>query len=170
MNALRRAALTLHALSEHDRQWMLQRLAVPQQEALRQHLAELAELGIPRDQGLIDEALARPTGSTDWRERLAGVAAGELEALLRHEPAGAVARILAAGPWPWHQALLASLPPERAEAIEQARALTVDAGSELGEWLAQRLDQRCTQAGIALAAPGRLPLLGARALKPGVSL
>lgn len=55
---LRRAALALHALGTADRDWLLQRLATPQQQALATLLAELQELGIPPDAGVIRTALS----------------------------------------------------------------------------------------------------------------
>lgn len=47
--AVRRAALMLHGLAEADRRWLLERLAPAQRQAIEPLLAELAELGIPRD-------------------------------------------------------------------------------------------------------------------------
>lgn len=57
----RRAALTLHALHTEDRDWVLAQLGGPQRAQLEALLAELAELGIPRDADLVSAALAART-------------------------------------------------------------------------------------------------------------
>jgi hypothetical protein len=54
----RRAALTLHALHADDRDWVLSQLGRPQRVELEALLAELTELGIPRDPELVNTALA----------------------------------------------------------------------------------------------------------------
>ena len=54
----RRAALTLHALHADDRDWVLSQLSGPQRGELEALLAELSELGIPRDPELVNTALA----------------------------------------------------------------------------------------------------------------
>lgn len=56
-SGLRRAALALHALGEDDRAWLLERLPAGQQASLRSLLAELSELGMPRDGAVIRAAL-----------------------------------------------------------------------------------------------------------------
>lgn len=55
---MRRAALTLHALHGDDRAWVLGQLRGPQRNELEALLAELTELGIPRDTELVNTALA----------------------------------------------------------------------------------------------------------------
>ena len=58
----RRAALTLHALEQSDRAWLLGQLGPGQRELLAPLLADLESLGIPRDRALIQDALtAEPT-------------------------------------------------------------------------------------------------------------
>jgi hypothetical protein len=54
----RLAALTVHALSAPDRDWLLARLTPAQATRLRGFLSELEELGIPPDPSLIDSARA----------------------------------------------------------------------------------------------------------------
>lgn len=58
MGEKRRAALTLHALHADDRDWVLGQLGRPQRVELEALLAELTELGIPRDPELVNTALA----------------------------------------------------------------------------------------------------------------
>jgi hypothetical protein len=57
-SGLRRAALTLHALGAADRDWLLQRLPLPERETLAELLVELRELDIPRDAQVIRVALS----------------------------------------------------------------------------------------------------------------
>jgi hypothetical protein len=56
-NGTRRAALTLHALERSDRAWLLGQLSHGQRELLEPLLADLETLGIPRDRGLIQDAM-----------------------------------------------------------------------------------------------------------------
>lgn len=159
MNEMRRAALTIHALQEDDRRWILARLAPQIQQALEPLLAELAELGIPADSRLIEEVLQGQPGTDSaqvqapWRRELAAADARRLEELLQGEPPAMVARILSAGPWPWEHDLLAGLPPDRRDAVLAGReALVSRPGARaLDEWLAQRLQGRCASRPSAAA-------------------
>lgn len=53
----RLAALTLHALAEDDRQWILGQVSPAQRQALQALLLELESLGIPKDRSLVEAAL-----------------------------------------------------------------------------------------------------------------
>jgi hypothetical protein len=55
---LRRCALALHALHAHDREWMLARLDSGAAEDVRRLLAEIVELGLPREGSIVKQALA----------------------------------------------------------------------------------------------------------------
>lgn len=97
---LRQSALTLHALAAQDRAWVLAALPGGQRAALQPLLAELEEIGIPRDPDLLEAAQPRAA-----RQR----SAGELDALarvLRREPPRVAAVFLAAEPWPWRGEVL----------------------------------------------------------------
>lgn len=155
MNDTRRAALTLHALPEADRQWVLQRLEPMLQQTLQGHLEELAELGIPSDPSLIKQALSEAAARDgDWRRRLDGRDAALVHELLADEPAGVLARVLQAGPWSWESALLSQVPAHRRSTAEQARRALPPESVELNEWLAQRLERRCAERLAVLEAPG----------------
>lgn len=104
MDGQRQAALALHGLPEADRAWMLGQLAEPQRVQVSRLLAELAELGIPREPIPIPVAAPAP------------MRPGLREALHRESP-DFVAALLAAEPWPWKAAYLASLPRARRAAI-----------------------------------------------------
>jgi hypothetical protein len=105
LDGSRRAALLLHAMSGTSRQWVLEQLPEVQRETLCGLLAELWELGIPADPALLEETLAEqqppePTGIAPQRAEAQRVRIGKaplllLWAVLRDEPAGLIARLLA---------------------------------------------------------------------------
>ena len=111
---LRQSALALHALASQDRAWVLAALPEGQRAALQPLLAELEEIGIPRDADLL-QAVQPPAA----RQR----SAGELDALarlLRREPPGVAAVFLAAEAWPW-----------RREVLQQVGARAAEPGSDV---------------------------------------
>ncbi len=85
----RQAALTLHALPQSDRNWLLDALEPEDREQLNQLLEELRTLGIPGDSGLVAE-LAKaevPAASPrDWLGALDAVGASALATVLRPQP------------------------------------------------------------------------------------
>jgi len=106
--ALRRCALTLHALGAHDRGWLLAKLPASQREELDRLLGELQLLGIPAEPQLARAALK---GSLDRAVETAPVApaqagrsggidfldpsqAGALAQVLQHEPAALIAHVV----------------------------------------------------------------------------
>ena len=114
----RQAALTLQAMTAADRRWMLSQLAADQRALMETLLAELAELGIPADPALLEQALrdgAAPAGANgaagepdDDAERALRLAdPARLAQLLQHEPDQLVARLLLAADWPWQAEMLA---------------------------------------------------------------
>lgn len=130
----RRAALTVHALAEQDRQWLMAQLTPDEAARLQPLLNELNQLGIPREVGLIGQLLqdASHVGtassqvpplhideSVDSNRQFVDhdPAANELGALdqaeasdlarmLRHEPPMLVAHLLHMRHWPWAADLL----------------------------------------------------------------
>lgn len=88
-SSVQRAALTLHALGEHDRQWMLRSLSAAQRRLLQPLLQELDALGIPRDAGLLE-----PVGA-GAREQ--GAASSPLASLADADP-NVLAAIVSAEP------------------------------------------------------------------------
>lgn len=123
----RRAALLAHAMGSADRAWLLASLPPPHRHAMQGWLDELRELGIPPDATLLHDAIAAPvtTEPEEPRERLAKLDARQLQALahvLKDEPAGLTARLLALRPWPWKDALVALLPAGRVQSAESVPA------------------------------------------------
>ena len=119
----RRAALTLHSLAEHDRDWVLRRLDPHQQSQIEQHLGELGGLGIVADARLVEQALRPQAAAPEpgWREAVRACDALRLHEGLRHEPAALMARVLNSGPWPWEAAFLALLEPAQRARVAECR-------------------------------------------------
>lgn len=97
---LRQSALALHALAAQDRAWVLAALSEGQRAVLQPLLAELEEIGIPRDADLLQAVQPPATGARS---------SGELDVLarlLRREPRGVAAGFLNAESWPWRREVL----------------------------------------------------------------
>ncbi len=140
----RRAALTLHALPAADREWVIRRLDPGQQQLVDEHLRELQALGVVADQRLVQQALAWAAShepASSWRGTLIACDAASIQALLWSEPASLIARVLAQGPWPWEEALLAALGPTRSDQVRALRN-SKRANSALDDWLMHELVRR----------------------------
>jgi hypothetical protein len=141
----RRAALTIHALPAADREWMMQRLDLPQRRTMEVLLGELDSLGVVADARMVEQALAavtEPKAEPVWHWTLAGCDADTMLACLKDEPAMLVARVLERGPWPWDSALLERMHPLRRRHVEQCRRDGTPASAGLDEWVLTRLAQR----------------------------
>lgn len=100
--ALRRAALSLHALQVEDRDWILSALPGGQGDVLRGLLKELQDLGIPAQELLPHPRDAQPP--SPLRTTLpppSGVVARELARLLAVEPPRVRSVLLEAHPREW---------------------------------------------------------------------
>jgi len=186
--ATRRAALLLHALSESDRAWLLERLAEAERSALGALLHELEALGIPADGALVAEVVGGlpgqgqvPSTPADGPEargaELARARPEALVAVLCDEPPGLVARVLHLREWPWKAEVLRRLGPAKAERVRALlvsleRSAAPGAGAALSERLVARLGERLggsDRGTAANGAPGRgwLGLGAARLLGRG---
>ncbi len=127
----RSAALLLHALSEADRHWLLQRLRPEESAVLRPMLTELRQMGMPADRSMVSAALrgvsfldasdSRP-GADSTRSATSGTLPGNTDAdrivwlkqsapaalaeVLRAEPPKVIAHVLLLADWPWRAQLL----------------------------------------------------------------
>lgn len=85
--ALRRAALSLHALEADDRDWILHALPSSQSSVLRTLVSELQDLGIPAEELLPQQsAVQRANPRSRTLAPLTGAAARDLAGLLAMEP------------------------------------------------------------------------------------
>ena len=139
----RHAALAIHALSDEDQRWMLERLPQARREVLDPLLAELRELGIPRDAGeaspagspaRIAPAVAAPAPSLSDVDWLAQLPASTIVAGLAGEAPQVVAALLACRAWPWADEVAAAFSVAVPASMPAPRLLEV-----LGRGLAQRL-------------------------------
>ncbi|MBV8464759.1 MAG: hypothetical protein JO218_02330 [Burkholderiales bacterium] len=125
-DASRQSALLVHGLAQADRDWLLTQLPENDRARLAGHLAELAELGVPADPGLLDTVLAqvgpRPAarGKTDPRQTLRRAGAEVMLQLLGQEPAWMIGTVLSIESWPWREALVEGLDASRRERVRQA--------------------------------------------------
>src|SRR4051812_22825027 len=120
---LQRAALTLHALSERDRAWLLAALAPTQRERLAPLLAELEALGIPREPDLlsqVQDTTAPPVAS--WPQQMDAREIDALADMLAREPIVLTQVVLAMQPWNWTTRFLAALDAPRRVQMESVRA------------------------------------------------
>lgn len=115
---LRRAALTLHALSDGDREWMLDSLAPRERQSLEPLLADLRALGIPRDPSLVPSGPADESHRRSWPEALDARELAALERVLAAEPVAVTRVLLAMQPWPWATQLLGNMDASRREAVQ----------------------------------------------------
>jgi len=158
MTHLREAALALHALGSDDRAWLIERLTPAQQRAVAPLLAELAELGIPADARLVDEALHQSARSntSDAQQRIAALDAAQVAGLLRGEPASFVACVLGLAAWPWARGYVERLEATARRQLEDALHEAPAATAPLRAWLLETLAGRIDAGAIALDAPERL--------------
>lgn len=148
----RHAALMLHAMGEADRAWALARLQPAERARVAPLLDELRELGVPADRRWVAQVLdtsmpatpATPAMSDSPRQRVADANAQRVAEALMAEPAQLVLRVLALGPWPWRDEVLATLRARRGELFDPSSApeAAVIASPALDRSLLQRLAVR----------------------------
>jgi hypothetical protein len=110
--AARRAALTIHALGEEDRAWMLGQLQPRQRAVLEPLLGELRELGVQADRSALEQIESDSPASVTAAARLGRLGRPEirrLARLLEQEPPQLTRALLSAGDPAWRNALLKSL-------------------------------------------------------------
>jgi hypothetical protein len=96
--AMRRCALTLHAIGAHDREWLLTKLPADRGDELERLVEELQSLGIPADPCLAREALKhdrRPRAPVTGAEAPHTAQAAQLAQVLQQEQPAVIAHILA---------------------------------------------------------------------------
>ncbi|MDK2125124.1 hypothetical protein [Parachitinimonas caeni] len=164
MSDTRQAALTLHALSAQDRDWVLSRLTDEQRSELTGYLDELVSLGIPRDSGLIQAAMANvpPVQSAlqglPARGLLAKASGATMYAVLEEEPAWLMAQVLKAGPWSWQADFMSRLPESRRRALAQSLIEASAIGEKVVDAMLNKLALRLTSLpNVVTANPNGAP-------------
>lgn len=141
--AARRAALTLYAAAEVDRQWLMAQLPGEFRPELEMMLAELAQLGLPRDASLVRSVLEEGAAAT--QPSLTSIDLAALAALLEHEPpplAAQVAGLLA----PAESAELLDLLSQRLRRqLDELPRVASDPQSALSRSLLAELTRRLPQ-------------------------
>lgn len=155
----RQAALLLHALGEEDRAWMLAALPQQQRDTLQLLLAELRELGIPRDAGLLAPLSAEETSSP--LHDLDDAALAHVSQLLQQEPQRFTSVLLAAQPWRAHAQRLRSCAPTHVQ--DPAPAAPALEKAVLGA--VQRALAARRPASVRRSRPGALWTLATRRLR-----
>ncbi|HEX7888057.1 MAG TPA: hypothetical protein VF522_01750 [Ramlibacter sp.] len=118
--AARRAALTIHALGEEDRAWMLAQLQPQQRAVLEPLLSELRDLGIQSDRRVLEQIESdspSPVSATARLARLGRPQIQHLARLLEQEPPEVTRALLAAGDAAWRNSLLKALDPRFATRV-----------------------------------------------------
>jgi hypothetical protein len=153
-SALRRAALSLHALCEQDRDWILASLPAEQASALHPLLTELRELRIPADAGLIGPLLATPSaqGLQSGGDTPNAGAFSVLARMLEAEPAEVAAALVTDDAWPWRTQLLSAFSSGFANDVRRSAAAAVRAPA-LQAAVRQVVDQRLGQLRSSVPTP-----------------
>jgi len=141
MSGHQHSALLLHGLEESDRHWILAQLAEDDRRILGEHLAELKDLGIPADAGLVQEAITAHGSLAPSGDPLHAATAAQMQVLLSDEPQWLVRQVLALEDWPWRRDFLALLPHHERTRHNQPGALSPKVAESLRQQLAQRLMQ-----------------------------
>ena len=120
INTLRKAALTLHALTTKDMRKVWERLDESERMALSPLLDELSSLGIPKGRHWIDDDGVSPDvedAKPDPRAAIRAWRASQALALLSTQSLHTVAMVLRIEPWPWQAEVLDTWPAEHRHAL-----------------------------------------------------
>ncbi|MBV8660342.1 MAG: hypothetical protein JO142_21185 [Burkholderiales bacterium] len=141
---LRQTALVLHALDATDRQWMLAQLNADDRQQLDIHLAELVQLGIPRDSALVEQLLAQLDGTAERAGQVASqlraASAETMDRVFADEPSWLVSTVLRIEHWAWRDAFLERMDTSRRDRI--ARNLTVPVPNSMATAMLARIAPR----------------------------
>lgn len=149
----RQAALSLHALSEADRERVWTRLSASQQARLSPLLDELRQLGVPQGQpwvsarvqspraagggGVAVDAASQPLATL--RAQVASLQPVRVSAALAGQSPDTVSTLLRMQNWPWSEAVIAAWPADTRHVLRQGGDLTRPVPDRLASCLLQVL-------------------------------
>jgi flagellar motor switch protein FliG len=120
INTLRKAALTLHALTTKDMRKVWERLNESERMALSPLLEELSSLGIPKGRHWIDDdggSADIEDSQPDPRTAIRAWRASQALAILSTQSVDTVTMVLRIEPWPWQAEVLDTWPAEQRHAL-----------------------------------------------------
>lgn len=138
ITALRKAALTLHALPEPDARRVLAQLDQSTQDAIRPLLSELSGLGIPKGRRWLadDEETNTEQSPRELVWRLTPATALRLLTAQSVDTAVTVMQIAA---WPWLEEVAAAWPADQRRTVRDRLASPSVVGKLLGDELLARM-------------------------------
>jgi hypothetical protein len=148
MKSAEEAVERLSALSPGDRAWLLGALSGSAQARLRELAArhgstEHREIALPS---------SSPASAVE--QALQSMTPEKVVACLDAEPAWVLAVLLAMRPWPWEEALLARLSPDRRLEVAQLRVTLPRLSQKLADTLARAFAQRMSSGGATAKVVG----------------
>lgn len=121
MTGYRRAAVALHRLEEEDRNWILAELPEPDRKTVTGLLNELNDLGFVPESMPDDIPVALPSVTAAVEatpaQRISLAAANDVWAVLEVEPVTLIGQVVALQDWPWKDAVVDRLPPQRRQQV-----------------------------------------------------
>lgn len=143
MSGYRRAVVTLHEVSDLDRDWILARLPATERATLQAYLSELKDLGfaagtafsqpesLPHSEpesssysacGIRPNQAAAGDDTRLAAARLRTAPADRIAAILQNEPPSLVVQFMAIEAWPWNERVLRHFEPGLRARVSQARS------------------------------------------------
>jgi len=163
--ALRRCALTLHAVEPGDRVWLLAQLPADQRAVLGQLVAELQAIGIPRDRQAAREAMRTKSSAPAAPAELAqaipaqgGQAAPDVRVvahLLQGEPPALIAFLLDSESRERSDAILVHLDASKRRQVQELSATRPASDGDTAPRLRAALSQELARR-LAACAPVRV--------------
>jgi flagellar motor switch protein FliG len=139
---MRRSAILLHSLNDKDRNWLLKNMPINQREMLTELLEELREIGIPRDEKLIQDFFQECAPKTELIESITYVEITAEEAALKtisgadafvmfkvlgKQPSIFIAKFLSIQPWDWKADFIELLDEQKMRTVFKMLALPAHA-------------------------------------------
>lgn len=161
---MRRAAVMVYSLADTDQGWLLSKMPPDDQVRLKALMSELAQLKIPTDRRILNQALQSNASNTvdlptrQVPEQVAQEKTNleffvdlevedekKLAMILRREPALLIARLLRIRDWAWRQRILEGLSALQRQVVDDLLAMSpgMQSGTALEDALLRALRSRC---------------------------